>query len=140
MYHVAALYKFTELKDPDALKDRLLPEMKARKISGTLIFANEGVNGTVAGSKEALDWLIGELHQKAGLTPEDIKWSTASEQPFKRTKIKIKPEIVTLREDGVDAANNTGEFVTPDQWNTLLEDPETVVIDTRNFYETEIGT
>lgn len=140
MYHVAALYKFTELKDPDALKDRLLPEMKARKISGTLIFATEGVNGTVAGSKQALNWLIEELGAATTLNPEDVKWSTASEQPFKRTKIKIKPEIVTLREDGVDAANNTGEFVSPDDWNKLLEDPETIVIDTRNFYETGIGT
>lgn len=140
MYHVAALYKFTNLSDPEQLKADLLPKMKDLGISGTLIFADEGINGTVAGSEKALSWLTEELFARTGIKPEDIKWSTASEQPFKRTKIKIKPEIVTLREDGVDAASNTGEFVSPDDWNKLLEDPETIVIDTRNFYETEIGT
>lgn len=140
MFHVAALYKFANIADPQSLKDEILPGMRERGISGTIICAPEGVNGTVAGSKEALDWLTAVLSSYTGLQDSDIKWSTATEQPFKRTKVKVKEEIVTLRAPDIDPVGDTGEFVSPAQWNAILENPDIVVLDTRNFYETEIGS
>lgn len=140
IFHVAALYKFIPVSSPHNLKERLLPGMRERGISGTIICAPEGVNGTVAGSRSALDWLVQELAENTGLSCADVKWSTAAQQPFKRCKFKIKDEIVTLRAGTVDAVKETGEFVSPTQWNEIIKNPDIVVIDTRNIYETEIGT
>ena len=140
MFHVAALYKFTKIADPQKLRDRLLPKMRNLGISGTIICAPEGINGTIAGGKIALEKIVAFLGEEAALPPEDVKWSTAAQQPFKKCKVKLKPEIVTLREDNIDSANETGDFVTPAQWNEILENPDIIVLDTRNFYETEIGT
>ena len=140
MFHVVALYKFAHIDDPKGLKATLLPYMKDHDICGTIICAPEGVNGTIAGPKQALDYVIKILGKASGLNDDDLKWSTAREKPFKKTKVKIKPEIVTLRIDNVDPVNDTGIFVTPEKWNDILNNPDIVVLDTRNFYETEIGT
>lgn len=138
-YHIAALYKFANIEKPHDFKDFLLPQMKQRKICGTLILAPEGINGTIAGGPDSMQWIISWLTANTPLEHKDVKWSGAHEKPFKKTKIKIKPEIVTLRKEGLDPVRGTGEFVSPDEWNTILDDPDTLVIDTRNYYETQLG-
>ena len=140
MHHVAALYKFTEIKDPKSLKAIIHPAMKSRHIYGTLICAPEGINGTISGAKPDLDWLVATLGREIGLNAADIKWSTADKAPFKRQKFKLKPEIVTRRLPGVDAVRQTGEFVAPEDWNKIVDNPDIPVIDTRNFYETQLGS
>lgn len=140
MFHVAALYKFTRISSPESLKEIIFPKMKDLGITGTLICAPEGINGTIAGTKDALQEIIALLATHIGVGGDDVKWSTAALQPFKRCKFKLKPEIVTLRKDGVDSQHNTGEFVTPQDWNKILQDPDMIIIDTRNDYEVEIGT
>lgn len=137
-FTVAALYQFRALSDPAALREALLELGKRIHLCGTLIVAEEGINGTVAGSREA----ITELHEflvNAGFDRLEYKESTASEQPFKRFKVRLKKEIVTL---GVPVAprEKVGTYLNPDEWNALLADPDVILVDTRNRYEVKAGT
>lgn len=138
MIHVAALYRFTEVADPRGLRDRLHARCSALGIRGTLLIAEEGINGTVAGSAEAIDTLVAELRTLPGCADMDVKRSTADTMPFHRLKVRVKREIVTMGEP-VDP-RQAGRYVEPGEWNALVADPDTVVIDTRNAYEVAVGT
>lgn len=137
---VAALYKFVTLADFEALKEPLLQSMVDNGVKGTLLLAAEGINGTVAGSRAAIDGLLAWLKADARFVDIDHKESYCDEQPFYRSKVKLKKEIVTLGVPGVDPNLSVGTYVEAEDWNALISDPEVLLIDTRNDYEVAIGT
>ncbi|MBB2497156.1 oxygen-dependent tRNA uridine(34) hydroxylase TrhO [Aquipseudomonas ullengensis] len=137
---VAALYKFVSLPDYEALREPLLQTLLDNDIKGTLLLAEEGINGTVSGSRAGIDGLLAWFSLDARLADIDHKESFCDEQPFYRTKVKLKKEIVTLGVPGVDPNRLVGTYVEPQDWNALISDPEVLLIDTRNDYEVSIGT
>ncbi|MGD8349573.1 MAG: rhodanese-related sulfurtransferase [Gammaproteobacteria bacterium] len=136
---IATLYRFVRLEDFVALRQPLLDFMLQEQIRGTLLLAAEGINGTVAGSPQAIDSLLDYLRRDQRLRDLDCKLSYDDEMPFYRSRVKLKREIVTMGVDDLDPAN-AGTYVDPADWNRLISDPEVTVIDTRNDYETEIGS
>ena len=137
---IAALYKFVALPDYRDLQPRLQSLCDENNIRGTLLLAEEGINGTVCGPREGmaalLDW-IGSEDRLAGLS---LKFSAAPEQAFLRMKVRLKREIVTMGRPEIQPAEATGTYVEPADWNALVDDPDVLVIDTRNRYETAIGS
>lgn len=138
-WNVAALYRFAVVDDPSAMQAHLRDLCAANNVCGTLIIAHEGINGTIAAPSDAqMDHVLTYITKNfPGL---ELKMSTASDQPFKRLKVKVKPEIVTMRTGGIDPAKAAGTYVDAAAWNDLIADPETIVIDTRNNFEFEKGT
>lgn len=138
MISVAALYRFTRLDAPEALVEPLRACAAAHGVKGTLLLADEGVNGTIAGPRAGVEAVLDRL--RALVAPDlDVKFSTADAMPFARLKVRVKPEIVTMGV-AVDAAGGAGTHVAPAEWNALIDDPETLLIDTRNSYEVAIGS
>jgi UPF0176 protein len=140
MICVAALYKFTSLKNPHALREPLKSVCDHNNIKGTLLLAGEGINGTVAGSEAGIGALLDHIRGLQGCSDCEVKISHAETMPFYRMKVMVKKEIVTLGQPQVDPVNNAGTYVEPEDWNALIADPDTVIIDTRNDYEVSIGT
>ncbi|MBE7183892.1 MAG: rhodanese-related sulfurtransferase [Methylobacterium mesophilicum] len=140
-FSVAALYHFTPLEELEGLKAELAAFACARGIKGTLLLAPEGINGTIAGEEGAIDALLVHLSALVpALADMDVKRSTARHEPFKRMKVRLKREIVTMGVEGIDPNRLVGTYVEPRDWNALIADPETLVIDTRNGYEVSLGT
>ncbi len=139
-YSIAALYRFAAFADPQALADDLRALTARLGTCGTLILAREGINGTVAGSSDAIAALVAHIRALPGCADLDVKYASASEAPFARMKVKVKAEIVTLGAGDLDPASGAGAYLDPAQWNALIADPDTVVIDTRNAYEVACGT
>ncbi|MDR3503906.1 MAG: rhodanese-related sulfurtransferase [Legionella sp.] len=139
-YVISALYKFVLLSDYLQLQEPLLSFMKLHKIRGSLLLAEEGINGTVAGTREAIDALYRWFNEHSSLANIVYKESVADEIPFNRTKVKLKKEIVTLGVEGVSPNEVVGTYVKPHEWNTLISADDVTVIDTRNDYEVQIGT
>jgi UPF0176 protein len=137
---VAALYHFARVGTPDAVRQSLHELCTQLGLFGTLIVAGEGLNGTVAGSQAGITSLIDHLRGLPGFAGLEVKYSTASTRPFRRMKVRLKPEIVTMGQPDIDPVHGAGRHVSPSEWNDLISDPDTVVIDTRNDYETRIGT
>ena len=137
---VAAMYKFVGLPDFEQLREPLLEFCKAQDIRGTLLLAHEGVNGTVSGTREAIDNLLAYLRKDSRLADIEHKESFEAEQPFYRMKVKLKKEIVTMGVEDIDPNETVGTYVDPKDWNALISDPEVVLVDTRNYYEYDIGT
>lgn len=137
---VCALYKFVTLEDHEALRQPLLDLMLEQGVRGTLLLAHEGINGTIAGSREGIDAVLNWLKSDPRLAELDYKESRDDHNPFYRTKVKLKKEIVTLGVEGVDPKRVVGTYVKPRDWNALISDPEVVLVDTRNDYEVQIGT
>lgn len=137
---VAALYRFTALPDyvERAEPLRLCCEMAG--VRGTLLLASEGINGTIAGSRAGINAVREHLLAVPGLEDMEYKESTAAQTPFARLKIKTKREIVTMGVEGIDPARSAGTYVDAEHWNQLIADPRTLVIDTRNDYEVQIGS
>lgn len=140
MNQVAALYKFTSLPDYTQLRSPLLAMCDMLEIKGTLLLAEEGLNGTIAGPKTAISQLIHFLRSDPRLSDLDVKYSEAESIPFYRMKVRLKKEIVTMGVSGVDPNKTVGTYVDPSDWNALISDPNTILIDTRNDYEVGIGT
>jgi UPF0176 protein len=134
------MYKFVALEDFEAMREPLHACMVNNDIKGTLLLAHEGINGTIAGPREGIDNLLAYLNSDVRINPISCKESLHDEQPFYRTKVKLKKEIVTLGVDGIDPLDSVGTYVKPQAWNALISDPDVLVIDTRNDYEIEIGT
>ena len=135
---LAALYRFASVADPAALRD-LLENLCGEDVRGTLLVAHEGVNGTIAGPGDAVARVIDGLTALPGFSGIDVKYSSAERMPFHRLKVRVKPEIVTLGLPDLEPAVNAGSYVEPQDWNALIADPDTIVIDTRNDYEGEVG-
>jgi UPF0176 protein len=139
MVTVAAFYRFLALASPAALRDELRSTFTATDLLGTALIAPEGINGTMAGSSETIDHLLSLLANRTGLPRSEVKFSTAEAPPFRRLKFKLKREIITFRNAAVDPSR-PGQYIAPADWNALLADPEVLLLDTRNTYETSIGT
>jgi len=139
-YCVAALYHFTALPDYERLRAPLQDMCDLLGVKGTLLLAHEGINGTIAGSDANVCALLRFLKADPRLGALDHKLSRAKDMPFYRMKVRLKKEIVTMGVDGVDPNKIVGTYVDPKDWNALISDPDTVLIDTRNDYEVEIGT
>ncbi|MCA1197178.1 rhodanese-related sulfurtransferase [Sphingomonas sp. R647] len=137
---VAALYQFTRFDDPAALRGPLLDLCVAQGVKGTLLLAREGVNGTIAGSDAAIDAVLAHVRALPGCAAIDVKFSHAEAMPFHRMKVRLKREIVTMGQPDIDPLAGVGHYVAPTEWNDLIADPDTVLIDTRNDYEVAIGT
>jgi UPF0176 protein len=135
---IAAFYRFTALADPAALREELRSTFTGTDLLGTTLIAPEGINGTMAASAETIDRFLTLLTARTGLDRTDVKFSTAPEPPFKRLKFKLKREIITFRQP-IDP-NRPGQYVAPEHWNDLIADPAVLVLDTRNHYETDLGT
>jgi len=138
-YRIAAFYRFVALKDLPELRQMLRAEFLSLGLCGTLLMAPEGINGTLAGEDSAIEKMLLLLHQQTSLPREDVKFSTATDRPFKRLKLRLKREIITFRQPSADPAQRAGTYVSAQEWNALLDDPDVYVLDTRNRYETERG-
>ncbi|KZY29161.1 hypothetical protein A3754_01660 [Alcanivorax sp. HI0083] len=137
---VAALYKFVRLHGFEQLQQPLLDLMHDNDVRGTLLLADEGINGTISGPRAGVDTVLGWLKQDERLATLEHKESFHDEHPFLRTKVKLKKEIVTMGVEGIDPTRTVGTYLSPEEWNTVISDPDTVLIDTRNDYEVEVGT
>lgn len=137
---VAALYRFAGLDDHAGLRVPLEQLCKAEAIRGTLLIAAEGINGTVAGTPEAITRLLAHIRAIPGCADLDVKLSSAARMPFHRMKVRLKREIVTMGQPGIDPGRHAGTYVEPEDWNALIAAPGTILIDTRNGYEVAIGT
>jgi UPF0176 protein len=139
-HHIAALYRFATITDAPALRDELADDLSKLGVKGTLLVAPEGINGTLSGNKSAIAAMVERLEEVPGIVPLEVKYSTAEDAPFPRLKVRLKREIVTLGAGDLDPAKNAGTYVKPQDWNTLIDAPETIVVDTRNDYEVRLGT
>ena len=137
---MAALYQFTRFPDPAALKSGLVETCVSHGVKGSLLLAREGINGTIAGTRDGIDAVLAALRALPGCAELEWKESFAEEMPFGRMKVKLKREIVTMGQPDVDPLARVGNYVSAREWNALIADPDTVVIDTRNDYEVAIGT
>jgi UPF0176 protein len=133
---IAAFYRFTPIDDPAALKAQLLAAFEGLTLCGTLLLAHEGFNATLAGNDAAID----AVRHTLALHPDEIKFSYATVKPFARLKLRIKREIITLRQPEADPSRHVGTYVEAADWNALIADPDVLVLDTRNRYETAEGT
>ncbi|MFV2090977.1 MAG: rhodanese-related sulfurtransferase, partial [Pseudomonadales bacterium] len=142
MNNVMAFYEFAPLIDLETLRTRLETEAQAHEIKGTILLAEEGINGTLAGAEPSLESFAEVLNGIEGLQSMPFKYSSAEagNQVFYRLKVRIKAEIVALGQPGINPAAKSGTHVDADTWNALLDDPGVIVIDTRNSYEIAIGT
>jgi len=137
---VTALYHFVRLENYKDLRQPLLNVMLKNNVRGTLLLAEEGINGTIAGERMAIDTVLNWLRQDPRLRDFDSKESFTQSMPFHRSKVKLKKEIVTMGVEGIDPTHKVGRYVKPEDWNALISDPDTLLIDTRNDYEYQIGT
>ena len=143
-YLTAALYKFVSLPNYQALQAPILDACKNNHIKGTLLLAEEGINGTIAGLPDDIHRVLNFLRTDPLFANKfcdlEHKESFANEHPFYRMKVKLKKEIVTLGVPGVSPTKKVGTYVKPEDWNALISDPDVILIDTRNDYEVDIGT
>jgi len=137
---VAALYKFTPFGDHEVLQVPLLGVCRAEGVKGTLLLAHEGINGTIAGTDAGIAAVLDHIRTLPGCAELEVKFSRAPTMPFHRMKVRLKREIVTMGQPDIDPLASVGTYVAPADWNALIADPDTIVIDTRNDYEVAIGT
>jgi UPF0176 protein len=140
MITICALYKFTQLDDFEEIQGPLKLFLDSLNIRGTLLLAREGVNGTIAGDNDSIMKSLDYLQKDKRLVGLEYKFSYSEKPPFKRFKVKLKKEIVTLGVSDIDPTFSSGTYVKPADWNELINDPDVVLIDTRNNYEFEIGS
>ncbi|MBC9033994.1 rhodanese-related sulfurtransferase [Sphingomonas sp. JC676] len=136
---VVALYRFTTFDDCPAIQQPLARLCSAEGVKGTLLLAHEGINGTIAGSDEAIGRVLAYIRGLPGCAEIEVKESRAPAMPFHRMKVRIKREIVTMGKPDIDPLD-VGRYVAPQDWNALIDQPDTILIDTRNDYEVAIGT
>lgn len=136
---VAALYRFARFDAPQDLQGPLASIACHHGVKGTLLLAQEGINGTIAGSRAGIDAVLAHIRTFPGCAGIEHKESRAAEMPFNRLKVRLKREIVTMGVENIDPNQIVGTYVEPQDWNELISDPDTIVIDTRNDYEVSIG-
>ncbi|MDA7842745.1 rhodanese-related sulfurtransferase [Methylophilaceae bacterium] len=144
MFLTIAFYDFVSLENIEQLQTFILKFCQKNKIKGTILLASEGINGTISGKKnnihEFLEFMKINPVLKGNFKNLEHKESWASKNPFYRMKVRLKKEIVALGVEGISPTKKVGQYVNPEDWNALIEDPNTIVIDTRNNYEVDIGT
>ena len=139
-YKITFFYKFVPLEDFEEMRKPLLETCHSLNIVGTILLAREGINGTIGGTTQDIDGIVAHLRSDERLNDLRFKFSEASEKPFHRIKVRLKKEIITMGVPGVDPFGQTGQHVSPEEWNHLINDPDVYVLDTRNKYETSIGS
>ncbi|CUS44542.1 MAG: rhodanese-related sulfurtransferase [Pseudomonadota bacterium] len=137
---VAALYRFARFGDPAALRAPLAHLCEENGIRGTILLAAEGINGTIAGTPDAIERVLDHIRTLPGCADIEVKDSQAAKMPFHRMKVRLKREIVTMGEPDIDPLQEVGHYVAPTDWNELIDAPGTILIDTRNDYEVAIGS
>lgn len=137
---IAALYQFTRFEDHISLQAPLAALCSACGVKGTLLLAREGINGTIAGTDDGIEQVLTHIRALPGCENLDVKESRAATMPFLRMKVRLKQEIVTMGVPDIDPLADVGHYVAPEDWNALITDPDTILIDTRNDYEVSIGT
>ena len=137
---VATFYKFTTLDDHAALQPVFEARCRELDVRGIILLAEEGINATISGTRASVIELIEFLKKDPRLSDLGWKESTAKTQPFRKLRVRLKKEIVTMGVEGIDPAHLVGTYVPPEEWNDLISEPDVLVIDTRNDYEIEIGT
>jgi UPF0176 protein len=137
---VCALYKFVTLDNYEDLKPALLDCMLDHEVRGTLLLAQEGINGTIAGPREGIDAVLNHLRQDSRLAEISYKESFTDTAPFMRSRVKLKKEIVTMGVEGIDPKRVVGTYVKPEDWNDLISQDDVLLVDTRNDYEYQVGT
>ena len=138
---VVSFYRFLDLPEPKAFRDALQSVCEEHGLLGTILVAGEGFNGTIAGSERALRAVLSWIERRLSLEePIDGRWTTAGDAPFRRMRVRLKQEIVTLGRPDILPHRKSGTQVAPGEWNALLDDPNMLLIDTRNHYEVEVGT
>ena len=140
MYLVAALYKFSSISKPKELQDEIRSQLKELSIYGTILVGEEGLNGTIAGTHKKINEAVKYIKSIQGFSNVDIKFSQSQENPFVRLKVKLKKEIVTIGDESINPNHKVGDYIDPLDWNELISDKNTILIDTRNNYECSIGT
>jgi UPF0176 protein len=140
MVTVATLYQFTSLTDLQALRDRLGGICLAAGVKGTLILAEEGINGTIAGTDAGTGAVLAAIRALPGCGDVRVRLTEADGVPFGRMKVKVKRETVTMGVPGTDPLARTGQHVEARDWAALIAQPDVVLIDTRNRYEVVEGT
>lgn len=138
-YRVVAFYRFVEVSEPAVHQAALKDMLKEYNLCGTILIAPEGLNGTIASDDGGIDAVIDYLDRHFEISKGEVKYSTSSERPFQRFKPRVKKEIITMRRPEADPTKRVGTYVEPKNWNALIADPDVVLIDTRNIYETKIG-
>ena len=136
---VCALYKFVHLPQYRELQRLLQAQMVENDVKGTLLLAEEGVNGTISGSRSGIDAVLAWMETIQEFSDISVKESLTNQLPFKRSKVKLKKEIVTMGVAGIDPNRSVGTYVSPQQWNELINDPDVLLVDTRNHYEVAVG-
>ena len=143
-YKVAAFYQFAALPDFRELREPLRARCAELGLKGSVLLAQEGINGTLAGTDEGIDALMAELRHGPlfadRLDNLELKFSASQAMPFQRLKVRLKKEIVTLGDQAADPTRQVGIYVAPAEWNALMEAPDTLVLDTRNAFEVAMGT
>ena len=139
-YTIAAFYRFTPIGDAEALRLELKQKLTLLDLCGTLLVAPEGINGTLAGTESAIEAMLEMLRGTTGLPREEVKFSEAAEKPFNRLKIRLKREIITFHQPDADPSVQVGTRVAAKDWNALIVDPDVLLLDTRNRYETRLGS
>jgi UPF0176 protein len=139
-YLVAAFYKFVALPNYREVREPLLQRCEELGLLGSILLAEEGINGTISGLQQDVQSLFEYLHSDPRLQDLHHKQSWADDQPFYRMKVRLKKEIVSLGVDGVDPNRTVGEYVAPQDWNELISRDDVRLIDTRNHYEYHLGT
>ena len=140
MISVVALYHFAPIQDPTEIRAPLFALCEENGVKGTLLLSGEGVNGTIAGDRNALDAIVAHIRNWDGFATMEVKFSHAPAMPFGRLKVKVKREIVTMGVEGIDPRSDAGHYVEAKDWNALISDPDAIVIDTRNDFEVQAGT
>ena len=139
--NVVSFYRFLDLENPPLFREELQALCDEHGLLGTILVASEGFNGTIAGSAQAIRVVLSWLRARSGIDAEvDARWTKANGPPFRRMRVRIKKEIVTLGRPDILPHELTGKHVPPEQWNALIDDPNVLLIDTRNHYEYEVGT
>lgn len=138
---VVSLYRFLDLEDPESFRDDLKVLCDQESLLGTMLVAAEGFNGTLAGNESSVRTVMDWIRDRFDIAEElDARWTDAEEAPFRKMRVKVKKEIVTLGRPDILPHKGTGKHVDAERWNDLISDPEVLVIDTRNHYEIEVGT
>ncbi len=137
---VAAFYRFADLQDFREMRDALRDVAESQGVRGTILMASEGVNGTIAGSADGVEAVLDHLRSDPRLADLTARDSETDSMPFRRLRVRLKKEIVTLGQPGVNPNEIVGTYVDPKDWNAVIDDPDTIVIDARNAYEVAIGT
>ncbi len=139
-YIVTSFYRFCDLPDYEEIKPPLLAMMNTHRILGTILLAKEGINGGMAGTREDMDAFYADVGSDTRFSDLYFKETTCDLMPFDKAKVKLRKEIVTMGIPDIDPTAYSGTRLSPEEWNTLLTDPEVLLIDTRNTYEIELGT